>query len=240
MRSLRVLLALVSTVALTACLNSTTLIKLQADGSGTVEQTTLMNVAALKSFAPGADKPIGGVNQADLERTATRMGKGYDAQLVERIQQACGKPATTAATAMLCAMAAYNIKKVVIAAPWSTATNVWVKAFLEDHGVEVLQHKALEVTRNNDIGRMPAQTAYDLGLDTDLPQADAVFLACGNWWTASIVADLEAKVQKPVLTTNNVALWASLQMMGVREKVSGFGRLLSEMPPLTHHEIATV
>jgi maleate isomerase len=111
---------------------------------------------------------------------------------------------------------------------------------LEDHGVEVLQHKALEVTRNNDIGRMPAQTAYDLGLATDLPQADAVFLACGNWWTASIVADLEAKVQKPVLTTNNVALWASLQMMGVREKVSGFGRLLSEMPPLTHHEKVNV
>ena len=171
---------------------------------------------------------------------STRMGKGYDAQLVERIQQACGKPATTAATAMLCAMVAYNIKKVVIAAPWSTATNVWVKAFLEDHGVEVLQHKALEVTRNNDIGRMPAQTAYDLGVQTDLPQADAVFLACGNWWTASIVADLEAKLKKPVLTTNNMALWASLQMMGVEEKVAGFGRLLAEMPPLTHHEKATV
>jgi len=152
---------------------------------------------------------------------STRMGKGYDAQLVERIHQACGKPATTAATAMLCAMEAYSIKKVVIAAPWSTATNVWVKAFLEDHGVEVLQHKALEVTR-------------------DLPQADAVFLACGNWWTASIVADLEAKVKKPVLTTNNVALWASLQKMGVEEKVAGFGRLLEEMPPLTHHEKATV
>jgi hypothetical protein len=28
-------------------------------------------------------------------------------------------------------------------------------------------------------------------------------------------------------------------MMGVREKVAGFGRLLSEMPPLTHHEKAT-
>lgn len=76
MRSLRVLLAIVSTVALTACINSTTLIKLKADGSGTVEQTTLMNVAALKSFAPGADKQMGGVNKADLERTATRMGKG--------------------------------------------------------------------------------------------------------------------------------------------------------------------
>jgi maleate isomerase len=87
---------------------------------------------------------------------------------------------------------------------------------------------------------MPAQTAYDLGLQTDLPQADAVFLACGNWWTASIVADLEAKVKKPVLTTNNVALWASLQMMGVHERVSGFGRLLTEMPPLIHQSQATI
>ena len=90
MRSLRVLLALVSTVALTACLNSTTLIKLQADGSGTVEQTTLMNVAALKSFAPGADKPMGGVNQADLERTATRMGKGVRLVSAEPVKGANG------------------------------------------------------------------------------------------------------------------------------------------------------
>ncbi len=79
MRSLRALLAVVTAVALTGCINSTTLIKLKADGSGTVEQTTLMNTAALKAMMPGADKQVGGggtVNRADLERTATRMGKG--------------------------------------------------------------------------------------------------------------------------------------------------------------------
>ena len=78
MRSLRVLLAVVTSVALTGCINSTTLIKLKADGSGTVEQTTLMNTAALKAMMPGADKQMGSgvVNKADLERTAARMGKG--------------------------------------------------------------------------------------------------------------------------------------------------------------------
>jgi hypothetical protein len=78
MRSLRALVAIVSTVMLTACINSTTLIKLKADGSGTVEQTTLMNMAAIKGMMPGADKQMGGavVNKADLERTAARMGKG--------------------------------------------------------------------------------------------------------------------------------------------------------------------
>lgn len=78
MRSSRVLLAIVAAVALTGCINSTTLIKVNADGSGTVEQTTLMNMAAIKSMMPGAEKQMGGavVNKADLERTAARMGKG--------------------------------------------------------------------------------------------------------------------------------------------------------------------
>lgn len=79
MRHSRVLLALVTSVVLTGCINSTTLIKLKADGSGTVEQTTLMNVAAMKSMMPGVPQSGQGpgvVNRADLERTAARMGKG--------------------------------------------------------------------------------------------------------------------------------------------------------------------
>jgi hypothetical protein len=78
MRSLRVLLAVVTAVTLTGCINSTTLVKVNADGSGTVEQTTLMNMAAIKGMMPGAEKQMGGavVNRADLERTAARMGKG--------------------------------------------------------------------------------------------------------------------------------------------------------------------
>ena len=59
-----------------------------------------------------------------------------------------------------------------------------------------------------------------------------MFLACGNWWTASIVERLEQAVRKPVLTTNNVTVWQALKMIGVAESVPGFGRLLSEMPAL--------
>jgi len=92
MRSLRVLLAVVTSVALTGCINSTTLIKLNANGSGTVEQTTLMNTAALKGMMPGADKQMGapGVNRADLERTAARMGKGVRLVSAEPVKSANG------------------------------------------------------------------------------------------------------------------------------------------------------
>ncbi len=78
MRVLRLLAVLATTFGLTACLNSTTLVKVKPDGSGTVEQTTLMNAAALKGMMGGASGQMNGpmMNKADLERTAARMGEG--------------------------------------------------------------------------------------------------------------------------------------------------------------------
>jgi hypothetical protein len=78
MHVLRALVLLFATTTLTACLNSSTIVKLKPDGSGTVEQVTLVNTAALKGMMPGAEKQGGGtvINRDDLERTAARMGKG--------------------------------------------------------------------------------------------------------------------------------------------------------------------
>lgn len=93
MRPIRVLLALVTSVVLTGCINSTTLIKVKADGSGTVEQTTLMNVAAMKSMMPGmktSGQAPNVVNTADLERTAARMGKGVRLLSAEPAKNADG------------------------------------------------------------------------------------------------------------------------------------------------------
>lgn len=79
MRSIRVLVGVALAVALTGCINSTTLIKLKPDGSGTVEQTTLVNLSALTSMLPpGATQNSGpgAVSDADLRRTAEKMGRG--------------------------------------------------------------------------------------------------------------------------------------------------------------------
>jgi hypothetical protein len=79
MHAVRILALLLAATSLTACLNSTTVVKLKPDGSGTVEQTTLVNTAALKGMMPGAagkqaEGPV--INREELERTAARMGKG--------------------------------------------------------------------------------------------------------------------------------------------------------------------
>jgi maleate isomerase len=164
---------------------------------------------------------------------STRMGKGYDAQLIKRMEEAAGKPATTAATAMLDAFAACGVHRVALAAAWSETTNKWVAAFLEAHGIEVVSQVAMGVVSNNEVGRLSPQTAFEHGKKADRPEAEAIFLACGNWWTASIVEDLERASGKPVLTTNNMTVWHALQKMGANASVRGFGRLLREMPSIS-------
>ncbi len=63
----------------TGCINSATLLKIKPDGSGTIEQTMLMNMQALRPMMQGLEqqgaKPAGpAVNEADLKRAAERMG----------------------------------------------------------------------------------------------------------------------------------------------------------------------
>lgn len=96
MRVIRLLCVLVATIGLTACLNSTTLVKLNPDGSGTVEQTTLVNIAALKGIGGGAQPTAPMSNRAELERTAARMGKGVKLVSTEPIKGANGFEGTRA------------------------------------------------------------------------------------------------------------------------------------------------
>lgn len=98
MRSMRFAVVVLAAVSLTACLDSTTIVKVKPDGSGTVEQTTLVNLAALKGMMPNTDKPASApvINRADLERTAERMGKGVRLVSAEPVKSDNGFEGTKA------------------------------------------------------------------------------------------------------------------------------------------------
>ena len=91
MRVFRFLVVLIATLGLTACLNSTTLVKVKPDGTGTVEQTTLVNMNSMRGMRGGRggqggqrDGPM--MNKADLERAAQRMGEGVKLVSMEPVK----------------------------------------------------------------------------------------------------------------------------------------------------------
>jgi maleate isomerase len=159
---------------------------------------------------------------------SSRNGIGYDQELIGRIEQASGRQATTASTALIQALTVLEVERLVIGAPWSEATNVTTAGFIAASGFRVLGHSALGHVSNLEIGLLDEQTAYDSGAAVNRPEAQAVMLACGNWPTLGIVDRLEAALHKPVLTTNQVSLWAVLRLAGYRAPLSGWGRLLRD------------
>jgi hypothetical protein len=81
MRYLRPIALVTFTFALAGCINSGTLLKVKPDGSGTIEQTLLMNMSLLKGMlasagASGQAKPSSPFSEEQLKQSAARLGKG--------------------------------------------------------------------------------------------------------------------------------------------------------------------
>jgi maleate isomerase len=174
-----------------------------------------------------ADADVGVIVLAATAPSMTK-GKGYDRELIKRMEDASGKPATTASTAFVEALTILGIRRIAIAAPWSEAMNKTVVSFMEAHGFEVVRHDVMGLVRNTELGRADPETAYELGRRVDRPDADAVILPGGNWPTMSIVERLERDIGKPVLTNNAVSIWAALRILQCSKGVSGYGRLLRD------------
>src|SRR3954452_4859737 len=65
-------------------------------------------------------------------------GKGYDRELIKRMEDASGRPATTAATAFVDALTRLGAKKIAIGAPWSKAMDKPMVEFMQASGFAIV------------------------------------------------------------------------------------------------------
>jgi maleate isomerase len=159
---------------------------------------------------------------------SSRMGLGYDQELIKRISKVNGgKPATTAATALMEALKELKARQIVLGAAWSDDVNKTTAAFIEQNGFKVLSQKGMGIVANLEVGRLDPQTAYDMGREIVRPDADAVMLACGNWPTFPIIDKLEREIRKPVLTTNQVSIWHVFRLLNLGP-LPGLGTLMRD------------
>jgi len=155
-------------------------------------------------------------------------GKGYDCELIKRMEDASGRPTTTAATAFVNALARLNVTRIAIAAPWSKTMDKPMVRFMEASGFEVVNSEVAGYVAGVELGRTGPEAAYELGRRADRPDAEAVIMPGGNWPAMSIVERLEDELGKPVLANNAVSLWAGLRLLKTGGSIPGYGVLLRE------------
>lgn len=140
-----------------------------------------------------------------------------------------GRPGVTTSGALLEAAAALGVRSLAVATPYTAAISERLAAFLAEAGVRVPRMAQLE--RTHDIWKIPYAETRELVHRADSPEADAVFVSCTNLPTYDLIETLEDELGKPVLTANQVTMWAGLRRLGL-PAMAGRQRLFT----ITEHQ----
>jgi maleate isomerase len=155
-------------------------------------------------------------------------GVGWDRELIARIENACGIPATTTTTAVLAALRAIGAKRLSVITPYIAELNEIEQRFFEASGFEVPSIVGKGCRTDAEIGRLGPDDALKMASVADCPGADTIFVSCTNFHVLSAVAKMEVRTNKNVVTSNQAGIWAGLRMMDLSDLIPGYGRLLSE------------
>ena len=66
---------------------------------------------------------------------------------------------------------------------------------------------------------------YEVLSQMDLKEADALFVSCTALPVLQIIDRLEKKLNKPVLSSNQALIWDTLENIGRKVSINGFGKL---------------
>jgi maleate isomerase len=150
-----------------------------------------------------------------------------DRALPQRITAATGLPATSTARALMAALKTLEVRRIVMVSPYIEAINARETAFLESRQISVLKAVGLNISQAKDMISVEPGEWYRLVRANIRDEADAYFISCTAVRSLEVVADLERDIGRPVVTSNQVAAWHALRTMGVKDSLSGFGRLFS-------------
>ena len=157
--------------------------------------------------------------------TSGTIAAGYDS-IKKKIELA--KPeakVTTPSTAATNALKKMNVSKVAIFTPYSKKLNDEVVDYFKKENFIVTSNSYFDILNDADIAKIDPDYLYDVISKMNLGDAEAVFLSCTNLPALSILDKLEKKLNKIVLSSNQVLIWDTLQSLGKNNSIKGFGKL---------------
>jgi len=163
-----------------------------------------------------------------IQTSACLFADDYDAVTCARItENAGGIPALTSAMAIGEAARALGVRGVALVSPYSEEVNARARRYFEGkYGLQVAAIEGFAATDSYAIGKLGPENARDAFARIDRPEIEAFVVPGGNFPTMASIAGWEKEFNKPVITTNQAAVWAVLRRLGSKDPIPGVGRLL--------------
>jgi len=135
---------------------------------------------------------------------------------------------TTPITSALNALKALGIKNLSIFTPYTDEINQSVINYFKiQGGIEILELSYFDIASDLDIGKVDPQHLFETLSQIDLSKSDALFVSCTALPVLSVINELEKKINKVVLSSNQTLIWDTLKEINYDNKVEGFGELFN-------------
>ncbi|MDA9604422.1 racemase [Candidatus Pelagibacter sp.] len=159
--------------------------------------------------------------------TSGTVAAGYDS-IKKKVNLA--KPeakVTTPITSAVKALKALGIKKISIFTPYTKEINDSIINFFEKENVIVNSLTYFDIASDLDIGKVDENYLFKVLSQIDLKESDALFISCTALPALAIIDQLEKKLNKVVLSSNQTLIWDSLNQINYKKKIEGFGKLFN-------------
>ena len=158
--------------------------------------------------------------------TSGTIAAGVD-EITNKIQSA--KPnckVTTPITSAVNALKHLNLKKISVFTPYPQAINEKVINYFKNEGFDIQSFASFNLESDLDIGKIDPKYLLEVLTKMDTVDAEALFISCTALPAFEIIQELENKIKKIVLSSNQTLIWDSIRSVGHNSSIEGYGKLL--------------
>lgn len=177
-------------------------------------------------------------------------GPDYDKEIIRRIESATGITATTTTTAVIDALRALDIRKLLLVTPYYDEINAIEVDFVRALGFEVISWRGLGIDEpikqaavnpwqwyrmarqlylEYASGRPgPPETPRRAVFDESRSMAGAglgFLISCAGIRVVDVIRFVESDTGLPVVTSNQALIWHCLRSLGIEDELIDYGRL---------------
>ena len=134
---------------------------------------------------------------------------------------------TTPITATIKALKTLDINRISIFTPYTKEINDSILDYFKKQNIIITSLTYFDIASDLDIGKIDKNYLFKVLSQIDLNDSDALFISCTALPALSIIEELEKKLNKVVLSSNQTLIWDSLNHINYKKKIEGFGKLFN-------------
>jgi maleate isomerase len=157
--------------------------------------------------------------------TANSIEGGVDGEQRILGAMASAPRATTTATAIRRALDALGARRIVLITPYSQQVTDHEAEFFHEAGYEVVHAKGYGLAGSDAYCATPSTFWKERVIEAERADADVYFASCANISVFGVIEEIEARLDKPVITSNQAVIWDALSRLGCSDRTGCPGRL---------------